>query len=124
MQITLPWPDSALSPNARKHWKAKLVAKNEARDAGWFATMQVTDRQSYIPNGEIEMRLEFRPPDYRRRDQDNILASLKFYLDGIFRALGVDDALVRKTVLLWGDKVAGGEVIVHIGALQHDKDTD
>lgn len=41
--------------------------------------------------GGIALRFDFHPPDKRRRDLDNMLASIKAGVDGIADALGVDD---------------------------------
>lgn len=45
----------------------------------------------------VSLRLLFVPPDRRRRDDDNLIASFKPYRDGISDALGIDDAHFRTT---------------------------
>ncbi|MEY4783249.1 MAG: hypothetical protein RIR41_1184, partial [Pseudomonadota bacterium] len=75
MNLTLPWPPSELSPNKRNHWvkSAKLKAsyRNRCRIE---ALMQQPNR---VPAGPLSLLLEFVPPDRRRRDRDNLLASMK-----------------------------------------------
>ncbi len=41
--------------------------------------------------GKMVFSIEFFPPDKRRRDDDNMLASFKAGRDGVADALGVDD---------------------------------
>lgn len=44
-----------------------------------------------LPDGPIELDIKFYPPDARRRDLDNMLASIKSGIDGIADALEVND---------------------------------
>lgn len=93
ISIALPWPDKALSPNARVHWSRKAKAAKQARiTAGWSA------REAGIRPGDFDIptRLKvtyvFAPPDRRERDDDNLIASMKAARDGIADALGIDDS--------------------------------
>jgi len=87
--VTLPWPDKRLSPNARQHWaRLRLVKAQAKNDAAW-ATRAI--RPGSLPDGPIPLKITFYPPDNRRRDRDNMQASLKAALDGVAQALGVDD---------------------------------
>lgn len=45
----------------------------------------------YAGVGKMVLSIEFCPPDKRRRDDDNMLASFKSGRDGVADALGVDD---------------------------------
>ena len=86
--ITLPLPDSKLSPNARLHWaqKSKLVKAHRARSG-----YEVFD--NHLTFIEIKSyRLHFFWKDKRRRDKDNASACCKAYLDGISDAIGQDDS--------------------------------
>lgn len=100
--IDLPWPNKALSPNARTHWAPKASATKKHRDwARWAAQ----------PFGPIEaeqlsVTVIFFPPDNRRRDDDNMLASIKAFRDGISDALQVDDSK-------WVTKIQRGPKIQH-----------
>lgn len=53
----------------------------------------------------------FRPPDKRRRDKDNMIASFKSGQDGIADALGVDDSTLPVSHET-GTPVRGGRVDV------------
>lgn len=87
--ITLPWPDKALSPNARTHFHAKAkIAKVYREQAYWTAKASPL---AMPREGNIALRIEFYPPDARKRDLDNMLASVKSAIDGIADAHAVND---------------------------------
>jgi Holliday junction resolvase RusA-like endonuclease len=75
--VSLPWPDPALSPNGRVHYMVRHKAVNKYRQTA-----------SYYGNGA---RTLAKPvcailplvATRRRRDLDNVLASLKSALDGL-----------------------------------------
>ena len=91
LKIMLPWPDTALSPNARCHWAVKRKAVKSARRVSYFETILKTSGKRAAPIGSISYRCSFFPPDRRARDEDNLLASMKSSLDGIAEALRVND---------------------------------
>jgi crossover junction endodeoxyribonuclease RusA len=95
LKLELPWPPKALSPNARHgHWgsRSKPVARYRAYCR--FATLGVT-RGRQAMDAPLRVELEFRPPDRRERDEDNLLARMKSGLDGVADALGVNDKRFR-----------------------------
>ncbi len=116
-EVHLPWPDRRLSPNARVHWGVLASAKAAARSmAGLLAGSQTPldvlreVRAHGREGGWLRVHVEFRP--WRRgMDDDNMIASLKPYRDGIAVALGVDDArwITSHGV---GAPVKGGNVIL------------
>lgn len=118
MKVVLPWPSPKLSPNARIHrmQRAKLVAA--ARDDALIATcgqIPVHVRRAFAQGeGFIHLTLTFRPPDKRRRDLDNMLASAKALLDGFANACQVDDHRFELT-LRRGEPVKLGEVEIACG---------
>lgn len=87
--IELPWPHKDLSPNARVHFRAKAAAAKAYREqAYWLAKASPLA----MPNeGGIGLRFDFHPPDARKRDLDNMLASIKSAIDGIADAHEVND---------------------------------
>lgn len=110
-RITLPWPEGVLSPNWRVHWARKAKATKDARlSAGWLVRAEI-DRQPNWRGANISMT--FCPPDKRRRDLDNLIASSKASCDGIADALGVDDSRFSYSYRM-GPVVAGGAVHVVI----------
>lgn len=110
--IILPWPAKELSPNARGHWAPKARAARKARMDAFYATKAA---KVGIVAGEvpITLRIEFCPPDKRKRDADNMLASCKNFFDGIADALSVNDSFFRHQVFI-AEPVKGGRVTVSI----------
>ena len=114
MKISLQWPDPGLSPNARKHYRQKAQLVSVARQMAHLLTVITDQRASIPPDVPLETRLTFYPPDKRRRDIDNLLASMKSSLDGIFDALETNDNRVKRTVLEWGEVAQPGRVEIEI----------
>ena len=86
--VTLGWPSRALSPNARTHWATLARAKKAARKEGFYAAF-ADDGAVY---SSVSIQVTFIPPNARRRDLDNCIASIKAHLDGISDAIGIDDS--------------------------------
>lgn len=108
--IELPFPPSALRPNASSpgNWRRKSeAAKRYKRDC-----LLLTPKA--IPQG-THLAIEFCPPDKRRRDLDNMLASFKQGIDAIAEVMGVDDYLFTLS-LARGEPIKGGKVVVRISA--------
>lgn len=108
--IILPWPPKECNPNKRLHWsvvaKAKAKYRRDCRLIASQLRLKSKDRALLV-------LLVFHPPDRRRRDRDNMLASIKGGIDGISDAIGVDDShFVLK--IATGDPVKGGAVVVTI----------
>ncbi len=89
--LTFPWFPRELSPNARVHWAERAEATSLYREeCGWMAKTQVQ------PNQDIHTDPPFSAPvlatttfyvkDKRRRDMNNLDASLKAMWDGIVDA--------------------------------------
>lgn len=87
--LTLPWPDSRLSPNARTHRmeKARLTKKARA-DAGWL-TLNALGRQR-VNSYRVDVRITFTPPR-STINLDNAIGAFKAAQDGIADAIGVPD---------------------------------
>ena len=87
--VTIPWPPKECSPNARVHRMVLAKAKAAYKDVCYLlakeSKMQAPDYQPLVC-------VEFFPPDKRRRDVDNALASIKAGIDGIAQAIGIDDS--------------------------------
>jgi crossover junction endodeoxyribonuclease RusA len=113
IRITLPWPSRTLSPNARVHWATKARAAKSAKKQAWMIT-RMTVPSHDIPEGKrVSIHLVFHPPSKRRRDWDNLIASMKSSLDGMASALGIDDSLFMLSMDV-GEQVHDGQVIVEI----------
>lgn len=109
--VNLPWPPACLSPNARKHWTVKARAAAKARRDALVCCQAVGIRALGWPG--MAVTVEFRPPDQRRRDADNMLSSCKSLLDGVADASGVDDSRWSITIKR-GPAVKGGAVVVTV----------
>lgn len=110
MKLTLPWPPSNLSPNARQHFMALARAKKRYRQAcAWTAVSQGARR---LDADRLDVSLTFVPPDRRHRDGDNCLAAMKSGLDGLADVLGVDDSRWRISFELAAE--VGGMVRVEV----------
>lgn len=108
-KLTFPWPRKSLSPNARVHWSEK------AKAAAGYKTVccMFANRQREAINGCNTFRLVFCPPDNRRRDSDNMLASFKAGFDALSILTGVDDSKFQWSFAR-GEVVKGGAVIVEV----------
>ena len=111
--IDLPWPDKVLSPNARVHWSRKAKAVKSARQTAAWLVLAATNTKCWW--NAVNLTVEFCPPDNRRRDRDNLIASLKAATDGISDALGIDDSKFIATYRM-GSPVKGGAVRITMEA--------
>lgn len=115
MELILPWPPAACSPNARVHWTKKSKAAKAYRAACHLLAKQA---RITAPAGEALLMLEFVPPDRRRRDDDNLLAMFKAGRDGLADALGIDDNVFATQIRVSKETIKGGAVRVRIEALK------
>lgn len=110
IELTLPWPPSELSPNARTHWAKLAKAKRAYRAAcAWTAKEQGAGR---LHADSLHLTLTFHAPTRRAYDLDNALARLKSGLDGLADVLGVDDS--RWTLTIQKSETVGGFVRVEV----------
>ena len=110
--VTLPWPGRLLSPNNRAHWSARAAAKKAIRQAcAWQCVIQGLKA---APPGRYMVHMQFVPPDKRRRDLDNLIASMKAALDGLADAMRVDDSCFDLSAELVRDGTIGGFVRVSV----------
>ena len=84
-------PDPDLSPNKRLHYmalyKAKLLAKKEM----YLRVLEQGRPRTLMPKANIA--ITWIGKDRRRRDIDNLFASMKAYIDGlVFAEVIADDS--------------------------------
>lgn len=118
MRIELPYPNSGLNPNKKIHWAKKAKLAKTAKHTAYVLTLEQLDvrkRSMYQLKDKIHLDVMFCPPDLRRRDLDNMIASMKSYFDGIAQAMGVDDSKFRFSFDI-GDVVKGGRVVINFDA--------
>ena len=112
MMIRLPWPDKALSPNARSrtYHKHARVKKAYRTACGWAATAAGLRK---ISAERVRVRVTFNPPNANRRDDDNTIASFKAGRDGVADVIGIDDGK-WDVEYVFGQPVKGGAVVVEV----------
>jgi crossover junction endodeoxyribonuclease RusA len=119
VSIETPWPNPVLSPNKRPHWAVKhKAAKKDRQQAAWI-TNKIAKETYALPfpaENDIPVTITFYPPDNRRRDRDNMIASLKATMDGVADGLGVDDKRFVTTYKV-GEAITGGKVVIEVTAL-------
>lgn len=116
--LRLDWPPAALSPNARGHWSKKASAAKKYRSDCRLLAMAQGCRA--LAADRLTVEITFYPPDKRRRDTDNMLASLKSGLDGIADATGVDDSNWNYGIAR-DEPVKGGAVVVCVTPVQKER---
>lgn len=96
IEVCLNWPDSKLSPNSRVFWLEKNEIAQEHKLHAITKTVAAMkeagiSRGTLNPEGRLLVKLVVLPPSKHHRDEDNLLATCKAYLDGIAFALKVND---------------------------------
>ena len=116
IEITLPWPNKILNPNARPNRYEKAAATRSARRNAWAITFgDGFQEHEYTEDTKFVLQTTFCPPDKRRRDlYDNMPRMCKAYVDGIFDCLELDDWQIKRTISEWGDVTPGGKVILRL----------
>ncbi|SDG34971.1 hypothetical protein [Pelagibacterium luteolum] len=102
--IELPWPSKDLSPNARKDRRGLTATRVKSKTDAYMACLEIGAKNVGWLAAHVDM--EFCPPDNRARDLDNMLASNKAALDGVAKAIGVDDSQ-------WSISLKRGPVVKH-----------
>lgn len=95
MIVTVSWPHKYLSPNARAHWRRVAPIRAAYRNEGFWEAAKAGARDFDVE--QLRVIITFYPPDNRRRDRDNMIASVKNAADGIADRIGVDDHKWRPT---------------------------
>jgi len=117
LTITLRLPSPPLSPNWRGHWATKAKDVRLYRELANVMARQALGRQDPPRWKAATVQATFFFPDRRRRDKDNLLASLKAAFDGLADA-GVVENDAGFTHLPVGVTVDGSKsrVVLTIGA--------
>ena len=118
--VILGWPDRKLAPNNSKgrHWGGISDARQMARDQGALAARAF--RGAIGRHQALAMAVRVEPPDRKRRDLDNIHASLKSYIDGIAAEIGFDDYQIRRVTLDRVDPVQDGRIVIELWPIPSD----
>lgn len=78
--LLLPWSKPPLSMNDRGHYMVKARATASIR-----AAVMILARSQKLPRGldYVTVQMHYRPRDNRRRDTDNLVATLKPICDAL-----------------------------------------
>ncbi len=102
LTFQLPLPDRALSPNSRNHWAVKSKAVKAARaTAKEEAGRVLSDARMDAPRWKVARMdvVVFLGPRNKQPDPDNLIASLKPYIDGL-----ADAGIVENDKNLWPER--------------------
>lgn len=110
--IDMVWPNWDLSPNGRIHWKAKIDLAKEAKFEGRLVAMSQFPDPPQIPKRDILLYVVAHPPN-KETDSDNLLAALKYYIDGVALHFGFDDKLIRMPIVDWGEIEKPGRCMLY-----------
>ena len=119
IEVTLPFPPTELSPNSRLHWAKLAKAKKTYRQACWAQTLEQISVRHQIPDGPLQLSLEFVKPTMREMDRDNLLARMKSGLDGMCDALKIDDKRFNTVIVRVAPDRIGGFVKILIESENH-----
>lgn len=91
--IELPPVNMELSPNRKngKHWSSTQNHKEADRDIGFFHAKNAANGKKLDEYAKYAISIIFYRSNYRRVDLDNLLSASKHRIDGIAKALGIDD---------------------------------
>lgn len=106
--IELPWPPKELRANTRKDRRYSTSVRAKYRsDCMYLALGKCPEYTDTIP-----LNIIFHPPSKRHMDLDNCLSSIKYGLDGVADAWGVNDKIFRPITIDFGEPVKHGKVII------------
>lgn len=109
--IRLSWPSKPLWQNSRCHWAKRARAVAAHKHEAWALAREAAVAK--MPNARLE--ISFHPPDRRRRDIQNMPATMKAAIDGIADAMGCDDKDFRPAwPETFSEVVKGGCAIIRI----------
>ena len=81
IRITLPLPDSILSPNSRGHWGTKYRAVRAHRERARWEIALANGGDLFLAECRIDITAFHKIA--RRRDRDNLISACKSYFDGL-----------------------------------------
>ena len=87
-------PDRKLNPNKRLHHMQLYAAKRNAKDEAIALVLE--QGRPAVPYEKAHITITWVAKDKRRRDPDNLFASMKPYIDGLVEAeLIADDSAMN-----------------------------
>lgn len=110
MIIEIPWFPKELKANSRLQHRFAKKARSYYKSTCW----EIAKDNKPAHKKKYSLSITFHPPCGRRRDLDNCLASIKYGLDGIANAWGVDDSCFQPITIDWGEKKKDGLVVIDV----------
>lgn len=101
LTFNTPYPDRTLNPNVVKHFYEKAKVKANARIIGYNLAKEYSNE--FAEGVRLKIDLTVHRKDLRKYDLDNVLASCKAILDGVFSGLQCDDSQIDKIVIRRGE---------------------
>lgn len=112
IEVALPWPDRAITPNGRGTWQKRARLTAGARKTAWALTLGAI--KSVKPSwAGAELAWTLHPKTANFPDDNNAGGYVKAYCDGIADALGINDRNFRNSYRI-GTPIKGGAVLVTI----------
>ena len=110
-------PDPDLNPNKRLHWAKLRKAKSIAKD---MVMGLVLEQGSPIsPYAKANIAITFVAKGKRKRDVDNLFASMKPYIDGLVHAgVLVDDDAARVSYTIRFERGDADNTIIEVKEVQ------
>lgn len=92
MIVELSYPDMSLMPNRKNgsHWGKTKGAKDAAFSEAFYRTKMAYNGLKF-KDDKIALTITFVQSDKRKRDLDNLLACIKSKIDGVSKAINIDD---------------------------------
>lgn len=116
IKLLLPLPAKELSPNSRGSWRKSAPVKAAARADGYLVGRAARFRSDLTFEDMLQVQINVTwPNSSRKRDLDNMLASNKAVIDGVFDGLGLNDAQIKRWIveeMPASKKNAGIELII------------
>lgn len=115
MIIELSYPDMSLMPNRKNgsHWGKTKTAKDAEFNEAFYATKMALNGFK-IKSDTVALKITFVQSDKRHRDLDNLLAAIKAKIDGISKAIGIDDKYFEPITINRGYNKSQSSTIVEL----------
>jgi hypothetical protein len=109
--IEIGWPAKELSPNSRCHHMVKhRYAKAAKTEAGWATKIA---KPINFGGDRFDVHIRAYPPkNWSTADKDGFVSRLKWHLDAIAEAIGVNDRQFEAPSVEWCDKTEHGHVVI------------
>ena len=106
-------PDRDLNPNKRLHHMALYQAKLLAKEEMYLCVLKQGRPRAALPKAHIT--ITWVAKDKRRRDIDNLFASMKAYIDGlVFAGVIADDSADRVGYTLQYERGAQEDTVIEV----------